>query len=305
MGWWLRVCVCVCLCVAGSQAAAQAEETKSEERPRNEKAFRSAVRRLSSEDAQQRVAAADEMGRRGYRYRHEIAALLRPILLKDPVSIVRAAAGRALGRLGAKEAVPELIAALSDDSSDVRVVAAAALWRLPDPAAVPALLVCTEDKDATVREWCALALGVLGDKQAVPAMIRLLRDEKTAVRLSAIRSLGRIGDRAGIEPLMTYVQSRRPQLASEEVEEIISAIASVRDPAAARALLDLLERERSRTYRRLIVVALGQIGDKRALSVLRKLRAREADPALLQALREAIGQLEAGPRPQAAPTAKP
>ena len=52
---------------------------------------------------------------------------------------MRAAAGRALGRLGVREAVPDLIAALEDKSPDVRVVAAAALWRLPDPSAVDPL----------------------------------------------------------------------------------------------------------------------------------------------------------------------
>lgn len=274
MGLVKRALLWVCLSLPVVPAATSAQDVappphEDASKARGEEAFKKATERLKSPQAAERAAAANEMGRRGYRFRKEIGELLRPLLRADPEPAVRAAAGRALGRLGSREAVPDLIAALGDTSADVRVVAAAALWRLPDPAATAPLLERVKDPDRAVREWSALALGVIGDKRAVPELVRLLSDPERAVRLAAVRSLGRVGDAEGIDPVVSYVRNgKRDQ---EEKEEAVAAVASMKGDGRVPALLSLLEAAENDPAQQIrILTALGQVGGTQAMPALRK-----------------------------------
>lgn len=280
MAWTVRVLVwlCVLSCapvVTRVPRVAAQDDAGVRDSAKGDEAFKKALARLKSTDPAERALAADEMGRRGYRFRREIADTLRPLLLSDPDSVVRAASGRALGRLGAREAVPELIKALGDRSAEVRVVAAAALWRLPDPSAVPALLERAHDGDRAVREWSALALGVAADPRAVPELIRLLGDAERPVRLAAIRGLGRINRPEGLKPLVAYLADAKRD--DEEKDEVINSISSIEGPGRTSALLELLNEASGDLQQRLrVIVALNKVGDAQALPVLRKLQRDES-----------------------------
>lgn len=292
MAWTTKrvlLCVLFALLVPGAaEVAAQGEPVAApqESGAKGEEAFKKAIARLKSPDPAERAAAADEMGRRGYRFRKVISDTLRPLLLSDPDSIVRAAAGRALGRLGAREAVPELTKALKDKTSEVRVVAAAALWRLPDPSAVPALLECVNDKDKAVREWSALALGVAADGRATAELIRLLGDPERQVRLAAVRSLGRINQKDGLKPLVTYLSSGKRD--DEEKEEVVNALAGIDAPERTSALLEVLAAAAKDEKLRLhVVLALGKMGDTSALPTLRKAGQRDESKSVRDAATQA------------------
>lgn len=293
MSWTIRVvvlCLCIGVFVTHEQVAAQADAGAAR-RARGEEAFHQALAKLKSPKAEERAAAADEMGRRGYRFRDEIAEVLRPMLVGDAESVVRAAAGRALGRLGAREAVPELVQALSDKTVEVRVVAAAALWRLPDPSAVPVLLERVKDTDKAVREWSALALGVAGDPRAVPALIDLLDDSERNVRLAAVRSLGRLNHPDALKPLNEYVLGKEKR-DDEERAEVVNSIASISGPQRVVTLIDQLEgMNRDTRQRLLIVMALGKVGDGQALPVLRKLSQRDGTRAVRDAATQAYAEV--------------
>lgn len=302
MGSMKRALLWVCLSLTAVPFAtaleAQADDAGaaavSESKSKGDEAFRKATDRLKAKDPNERAAAANEMGRRGYRFRREIAELLRPLLRNDPEPVVRAAAGRALGRLGVREAVPDLVAALSDTSADVRVVAAAALWRLPDPSATAPLLEHVKDQDKAVREWSALALGVIGDKRAVAEMVRLLGDPERSVRLAAVRSLGRIGDPDGLEPVTKYLKSGKRD--AEERDEGIAAIVSMKGERVP-ALLSLLEGAESDADQQVrVIIALGKVGTSKELPVLRKKAtgggAAEVRDAANKAIAEIAGRLK-------------
>jgi HEAT repeat protein len=307
MGLVKRALLWVCLSLPVGAALTSAQDTPAAGdeggKGRGEEAFKKATERLKSSQAADRAAAANEMGRRGYRFRKEISELLRPLLRTDPEPVVRAAAGRALGRLGAREAVPDLIAALGDTSADVRVVAAAALWRLPDPAATAPLLERVKDADRSVREWSALALGVIGDKRSVPELVRLLGDPERAVRLAAVRSLGRVGDPEGLDPVVRYVRSgKRDQ---EEKEEAVAAVASMKGDGRLPALLSLLEAAEGDPAQQVRVLsALGQVGGSQAMPALRKHATggpAEVRAAANKAIAELLGRNKGSPK-EAAPS---
>jgi len=114
-------------------------------------------------------------------------------LLKSPSPRVRERAAAALGELGDRRAVPELIKMLRDENALVREHAASALRYLGDRRAVPALIETLRDEDAVVREHVATALGTLGDKQAVQPLTDALQKEKNhnvqAHIISALKKL--------------------------------------------------------------------------------------------------------------------
>jgi beta-lactamase regulating signal transducer with metallopeptidase domain len=102
-------------------------------------------------------------------------------LLKSPSARVRERAASALGELGDRRAVPELIETLKDENALVREHAASALRDLGDRRAVPALIEALKDEDAVVREHVVSALGVLGDKRAVQPLTAALQKEQDHV----------------------------------------------------------------------------------------------------------------------------
>lgn len=252
--------------------------------------LRAEMEHLRSEVATERASAAESLGRSGHALRDELTPILRDLLRNDPSWEVRASAGRALGRLGTRDAVPDLVRALRDPMVDVRVVAAAAIWRLPDPAAVPALIELLADPDANARQWATLALGVIRDTRSVDPLIAMLDDPESAVRLDVIRSLGRIRAASALAPLETRASSEAAPL--DERVEAVSAVAVLDAPQRIDALVRLLD-SHERRVREAVIGALGQVGDALTLPALRRRRAVERTAALRQAIDEAIAAIEA------------
>ena len=252
--------------------------------------LRAQLERLRSSVPGERSAAAESLGRSGHALREEITPILRELLRTDPEWEVRASAGRALGRLGTRDAVPDLVRALRDPVVDVRVVAAAAIWRLPDPAAVPALMELLADPDANARQWATLALGVIRDTRAGPSLLAMLDDPEAAVRLDVIRSLGRIRTPLALAPLEARAESESAPL--DERVEAVSAVAVLDAPQRIDALVRLLD-ARERRVREAVISALGQVGDALTLPALRRRRAVERTPSVRTAIDEAVAAIEA------------
>lgn len=109
---------------------------------------------------------------------------------------IRLGAIRALGIIGpaARDALPEMLAALRDPDSRVRWAAAQTICRL-GPAAVTALIPLTTNRDASLRHAAVYALGE-ARTNALPAALALVQctlDTNVAVCASAYYSLSRIG----------------------------------------------------------------------------------------------------------------
>lgn len=282
--------------------AALATEASAQNTRMTEDEFRQILALLDSTDPTARIAAADAIGTRGARYRRDASAKLRHLLANDPDVRVRASSGRAIGRLGLRDALPELIQALADRESSVRIVAAAALWRLPDSTAVPALIVGLRDEDPTVREWCALAVGVTEDPRAAEPLAQALSDSAGNVRLEAVRSLARIGDPVAMPALVARVQDDDESM--ETRLEAVNALASVQSPDKSNALVRLLD-EDNQEIRLQVVRALGQVGDALVIPPLRRLAGRPGNQRIGAAIREAIAAIEARASQPAAPPAAP
>lgn len=261
-----------------------------------EEEFRASMLQLREGSPEQRAAAADLLGRRAYRQREQVAPVMRELIRNDTDWRVRASAGRALGRLGTRDAVPDLVRALRDPVVDVRVVAAAAIWRLPDPAAVPALIELLRDQDGSARQWAALALGVIRDMRAVPPLIGMLGDPEKSVRLDVLRSLGRIRDASSVPALEAYARDESRDL--DERIEAVSSLAALQGPEKVDALVRLLDHP-TRDIRLRVIESLGQVGDALVIPGLRRRRGSETG-ATRTAIDEAIRAIDARAREAAA-----
>jgi hypothetical protein len=117
--------------------------------------------------------------------------------LRDKDHSVRQEACKALGAMGekAKEAVPELIAAILFDASPLVKVSAIEALRNIDTSsqeAVESFITSLKNKDTLVREAAAKALGggiSPASNSAIEALITALNDEELRVRVYSMESL--------------------------------------------------------------------------------------------------------------------
>jgi hypothetical protein len=124
----------------------------------------------------------------------------------------------------------------------VKSAAAEALGKIGDSAAVPALIKLFRDSSKIVRETAGTALVYIGQASVDP-LIETLKDKDFVVRCHAARALG---------GMTTDYQIGRTW---------------VREPKVVDALIAMLK-DPDRAVREDATIALGQIGDPRAIDVL-------------------------------------
>ncbi len=152
---------------------------------------------LQDTDQDVRIAAAAALGRLAD------PRAIRPLiaLFGDPYYGVRNAAADALAAIG-EEALDALLAVLKDPSSVVRVTAARALGEMKDARAIPPLVDLLGDPAPEVRWAAAQALGNLGEP-AIPPLSLVLKKGSKNERLAAIDALWKIIDDRATEALMS------------------------------------------------------------------------------------------------------
>jgi hypothetical protein len=151
----------------------------------------------------------------------------------------------------------------------IRRNAAYALGRVGDRDAVEPLIAALVDPEIGVRREVARALGRIGDRDAVEPLIAALEDSDLDVRLEASYALGRIGDQRAVEPLISFLRDGCP----ESTLSSAKALTWIGEPAVV-PLLGAIESLRGLALRD-AVRALGWIGDPRSLPLLEAIQHRE------------------------------
>jgi len=241
--------------------------------------------------------------------------------LKSPLPAVRRSAAAWLGRAGAREAVPALVAALKDPDAAVRSEAAKALGFIKDARAADALAAALRDPDRNVRFCAAYALGELREPSTAQALLAALDDPEPTVREQAAWALRELHDPALAKPLAERLARGGPAaphaawaLRQMGIEHIVPAVARLlghRDPgvrlravellagaadkAATAPLLEALA-DADAKVRLAAVRALVQRREPKVLAAVRELAKREKDPAVRQAAAEAALLLARHPK---------
>ncbi len=221
------------------------------------------------EDKDNREAAATALGRIGDR------RAVEPIVatLMETEKRYRNAAVLSLRRLG-PPAFPVLVRELQSDEVLMRRGAADSLIGSKSSRVNRPLMAALKDSDAEVRASAALALGWPGNVAAVPALVRALPDRSWPVVDSAVSALGDIGV-GGIRPLLAVLgDPSTSRTVRYQISRSFVAIGRPAVPPLAAALSDP-----DPDVATWCAVALGEIGDQRAVEPLRELADR-ADPDL-------------------------
>lgn len=233
----------------------------------------------------------------------------------DPA--IRRHAAAALGRLGDRAVVPDLLTALEDDSAAVRREVARALGRLRDARAVEPLLRALRDDDLNVRFYAAFALGEIKDAKAVDGLLTALRDGEWTVRNQAAWALREIGSPAAVAPLVSslalpnadvthalWVLRHTPAaeavpplielLAAPKTEARVRAAGALGEIRDARAVAPLIQalRDREPSVRLAALRALLRLDDERAEEPVKRLAAAESDAAVRAAAEAAVKEME-------------
>ncbi len=97
----------------------------------------------------------------------------------------------------ADDTIPALIAEISHFNPSVRLSAFRSLSKLGSVArqALPNLTVALSDQDSKIREGAAQAIGQLG-REAMPTLVRMLTHPDKYVRRNAVWGLGKLGPQA-------------------------------------------------------------------------------------------------------------
>ena len=134
------------------------------------------------------------------------------------------------------------IASLKDPNPAVRRMGAQFLGGHRDPHAVAALIGALKDPNWEVREFAAESLGQTKDQSAVEPLIALLNDPNGVVCSTAADSLGRIKDPRAVEPLLATFR-RQPGNPL-----IVKALGELGDPRAIPALIDFMTHAKETYY---------------------------------------------------------
>jgi len=144
----------------------------------------------------------------------------------------------------------------NDENADLRNGSMEMLVRFGSES-VALLIQLLTDSNHEVRNFAAVMLGDIGNRRSVEALINALSDKDVNVSHSAAEALGKIGDRAALFPLIDLLKGDFWVQYSA-----IAAIGAMRDYRAVPHLLQILDDE---LLSGAVIIALGEIGDPRAL----------------------------------------
>jgi len=166
------------------------------------------------------------------------------------------------------------------ESSLVRGEAVLALGALGETAALPSIIQGMLDPDEMIRTGAVRAISLYKEEDTKELLVKTLVRMDPTMRSGVVRTFASIGWRpAGM--LLELAASPDPDLANMG----ISMLAGSTDRAAVDALLAYLESPGPRDAR-LIIAALGESKDKRALAQLSKIA---GDPAQGRGLEAELG----------------
>jgi len=143
-------------------------------------------------------------------------------LLKDKDDDVRKFSIDLLSEIQTEVDPSLIVPSLDDSNANVRAAAAKALGDLGYRDAAPQLVKCLSDE-----EWvCFYALQSLGElkaDEAIPAIASLLESQSLVVRFSAIETMGRLGSSSALSALMSYL----PKSDEDEKLAVVKSIIQI------------------------------------------------------------------------------
>ncbi len=163
--------------------------------------------------------------------------------------------------------VEPLIDLLDHKDPDIQIGAIYAfLGFLKDPRIVDPLLKCLSSRLPEIRKSAITILQFTRNDKIIKPAIDLLADEHSEVRAKAAKALYWFKSSASVEPLLSRLTD--PNEDKRVRIEAVSAVGQTKDSRAVDPLIELLSHKEWELRAR-AALALSQIGDRRALPLIR------------------------------------
>lgn len=134
-----------------------------------------------------------------------------------------------------------LLVAIRNETIEVRRSAVKALGKIGAREAVVAISALLQDKDSELRANIVEALGSLGDTSQVPALVDALKDGALEVKTNAIRALGNFGDSNVLASIMAIPQPANPNYKEPELKlAIMETLGKIGDDSVISTLSDAI-----------------------------------------------------------------
>lgn len=166
-----------------------------------------------------------------------------------------------LGKLKAKEALPELIKLSKDTNFKRRYVIFSALGEIQDETAVDSIIDALKDSNTDVKKYAARALIKIGPK-AIPRMIERFKTSDLETQGYLIRAFGELRNN----------QSEDVLISSLNTPNRLDAIWALGKSGTKKSLPYIIDLAKSKDYETRIKVcqALGDLNQKEAIPILKK-----------------------------------
>jgi len=195
----------------------------------------------------------------------------------------RRLAARILGELKDTSSVEGLLPYINHDDYRLRAGVISALGKIGDKRGVLPSVAALSDDNELVRTAAGISLTYLADPSTVDPLIESLSDPYYGVRFSSADALAKIGKPA-IESVLNSLQEPKDKLSFYLLIEIAGYI---KDASFVQPLSQILNSTdfNARAY---AAEALGQIGGKKAHSVLSRRAKIEVHPLVIGKLQAAL-----------------
>ncbi len=206
-------------------------------------------------------------------------------------------AAQGLARMGSREALAALRAALVEEEPEVRCAAGLALGALAanddDETAGALASALADDRDLAVRHVCAIALGRVAHASAREALLTAYEDGVERQRPFVVVGLGLFARATGDGDVKAFLRKKLPDATTETTGALAIANGLARNQAVVPALRDMAKKAGDHTVRSHAAFGLGLLGarDPATVDVLRKILLGQGDPWLRREAAMALGMI--------------
>jgi HEAT repeat protein len=247
---------------------------------------------LAGDDRGVRLKAVEALGFIGG---DSALSILRTLFQGNDFGI-RITSVRAAGQCGDEKAIEFLLAALRDSTGEVRMSAVDALVKIDGKRFVDVFIDALRDPHPYVRQHAAMALDLIADRKAIPALLTAL-DNKSQADIGASHRGLVLGTVAHAlqhykdeEVFQALIKLLREDEGNEGAANAAIALGRIGDKRAVEPLLNVLQS--SFNYLRAHVAeGLGLLGDKRAAMPLIAVL-QDKDDIVRMHVVEALGRLK-------------
>ena len=218
-----------------------------------------------------------------------LAPLLLGVLKDDSSPDLRQIAARAIGRMADKALVPLLVeAAEAEESAETLVALIRMLGKLGDRRALPFLKKKLRAAEASVQTAAIQAVGSFRDASLVPFYVdRFKASTSVEVRAASVRSLIGTNHRRALDVLLRALRDEAVAIRGPAVE----AVSGFADAQAAAALSEMLVRLKDAGHVKAVHRLLGEVRLNSVGSALIRAAGKTEDPVALRRIVEALGDM--------------